>query len=196
MDAIWYFVIGLLISSAVFVFITENKKGKWKRKSSQVKASSTGSNSQTTSQNVTSSQTIRANTSNKTNSFSKIFWTIATIVLVVAILVFLAWALPFIKKSATDFFEDSSKTELPKSPDVITEHYPLNINSKKIRVYTHDGYTYERFSGGWKYYCTPQNGEKTIRGDGNSREDGTVRYFDLEFYEAECIITVIFTKNE
>lgn len=132
----------------------------------------------------------------KTNSFSKIFWTIITVVLIVAALVFIVWAFTFVRNEVKSFPEPSHKTETVKTPDVITETYPLNKDSKKIRVYTHDGYTYERYSGGWKYYCTHQNGVKTLRGDGNSKEDGTVKYFDLEFYEVECIITVIFTKDK
>ncbi len=43
----------------------------------------------------------------KTNWLSKILWTIFVLVATVAVLVFLAWALPFIKKAAIEFLEPS-----------------------------------------------------------------------------------------
>lgn len=134
-------------------------------------------------------------TKTKSKVFGKIVSTIFIIALIILLIVFIAWAGPFVKQAWNKIVETRPKTETVKPPDVITETYPLNKDSKMIRVYTHDGYDYERYSGGWKYYCTPENGVKTLRGDGNSKKDGTVRYFDLEFYEVDCIITVIFTRK-
>jgi len=81
-----------------------------------------------------------------------------------------------------------------ESPDVFIETYPLNKGSSKIRVYTHPGYTYERYSGGWKYWCVPKDMPRTLRGDGNRKDEKMVEYFDLEFYEVECTIDIIFKK--
>ena len=70
-----------------------------------------------------------------------------------------------------------SPDKIHSLPDTIIRVYHLN-SGPKIRVYTLEGYDYHRSSGGWKYYCTPQNGEKRIRGDGTSVDDGN----DIAFF--------------
>lgn len=80
-------------------------------------------------------------------------------------------------------------------PAQYTKPYRL-IKDSVIRVYIPLGYTTNCSSGGKKYYKQPQNGIKTIRGDGGNYNDGNgFAYFDLSFYEEEIEVIVEFTKQ-
>jgi|GEM_PF-3935618 len=123
---------------------------------------------------------------------------------IITILLILVIVFPLIIRGINYIKEKKEQKNRDESPiekirikesnlDVFIETYKINKGSK-IRVYTHPGYTYERYSEGWKYYFTPQNGIKTIRGDGSQKHDSVLEYFDLEFYAVECTIKIIYTK--
>jgi hypothetical protein len=142
---------------------------------------------------------------------SKFWSSLGAIAGVIALIVFVLWAVSFgIKtvKYLSDFFTLEENKVHPKSlpekslpdsiitlKDTIIEYYHLSKGSQKV-IYTRPGYNYIRHSGGWKYYCKTQNEPYfTIHG-GNPpiADDVGIKYFYVKFYEVECDIKIIFVK--
>ena len=161
----------IIIVISIIIFITkkwgENIKKIFKT-SRPTKISAQTSNNTPNAGNTNPPPTDHANSAkSKTNWFSKIFWFIATIILIVATLVFLAWALPFIKKGATDFFKPSPKY---KRVILYDRTVTINLNSdwnETNTIYLNKGEKFT-FKEATVSFCVKNKGNQIVCGPPNS----------------------------
>lgn len=151
-----------------------------------------------------------------TKSRAKKIWTIILSILVIGIILYVIVIIvinylvnnqfdnrlnndpPKGKKELSDTLPQKS---LPDSiimrQDTIIEYYHLSKGSEKV-IYTRPDYDYTRYSGGWKYYCQPQNETYFIiyGGEPPRVDDTGIKYFIVKFYEVECNIKIVFVPKK